>query len=51
MEIIQNDLKREDESFNDFLKGFKEGVLGTLLIAAIIVRLLFQGEREAKEGT
>ena len=34
--IIQNDLKREDESFNDFLKGFKEGVLGTLLIAAII---------------
>ncbi len=36
LEIIQNDLKREDESFNDFLKGFKEGVLGTLLIAAII---------------
>lgn len=34
--IIQNDLNREDESFNDFLKGFKEGVLGTLLIAAII---------------
>ena len=34
--IIQNDLKREDESFNDFLKGFKEGVLGTLLIVAII---------------
>lgn len=28
LEIIQNDLKREDESFNDFLKGFKEGVLG-----------------------
>lgn len=34
--IIQNDLNREDESFNDFLKGLKEGVLGTLLIAAII---------------
>ncbi|MBP3642775.1 MAG: histidine kinase [Parabacteroides sp.] len=34
--IIQNDLNRENESFNDFLKGFKEGVLGTLLIAAII---------------
>ena len=34
--IIQNDLNREDESFNDFLKGFKEGVLGTLLVAAII---------------
>lgn len=41
--IIQNDLNREDESFNDFLKGFKEGVLGTLLIAAIIgICLLFQ---------
>ena len=26
LEIIQNDLKREDESFNDFLKGFKEGL-------------------------
>lgn len=34
--IIQNDLNREDESFNDFLTGLKEGVLGTLLIAAII---------------
>ncbi len=35
-EIIQKDLNREDKSLNDFIKGFKEGVLGTLLIAAII---------------
>lgn len=34
--VIKKDLNREDESFNDFIKGFKEGVLGTLLVAAII---------------
>ena len=49
--IIQNDLNREDESFNDFLKGFKEGVLGTLLIAAIIcIAYYFRTkERQKKE--
>lgn len=35
-ELIQKDLNREDKSFNDFMKGFKEGILGALLIAAII---------------
>lgn len=34
--LIQKDLNREDKSFNDFIKGFKEGILGALLLAAII---------------
>lgn len=34
--LVQKDLNREDKSFNDFMKGFKEGILGALLIAAII---------------
>lgn len=36
LEALRNDLRRKDESFNDFLKGFKKGVIGTFLIAAII---------------
>lgn len=36
LEVLRNDLRRKDESFNDFLKGFKKGVIGTFLIAAII---------------
>lgn len=34
--LVQKDLNKEDKSFNDFMKGFKEGILGALLIAAII---------------
>ncbi|RHJ94084.1 sensor histidine kinase [Parabacteroides bouchesdurhonensis] len=34
--LVQKDLDRVDESMNDFKKGFKEGVLGSLLIAVII---------------
>lgn len=36
LELVQKDQNREDKSLNDFIKGFKDGVLGTLLIAAII---------------
>lgn len=34
--LVQKDLNREDESLNDFLKGFKEGFLWSLLIGGII---------------
>lgn len=34
--LVQKDLNREDKSFNDFIKGVKEGVLGAFLISAII---------------
>lgn len=34
--LVKKDLNREDQSFNDFIKGFKEGVLIALLLAAII---------------
>lgn len=36
LELIKKDLNREDKSFNDFMKGFQEGILGALLISAII---------------
>ena len=36
LELIKKDLSREDKSLNDFIKGFKEGVIGALLLAAII---------------
>ena len=36
IDLIKKDLNREDKSFNDFIKGFKEGVIGALLLAAII---------------
>ncbi|MBC8616896.1 histidine kinase [Parabacteroides faecis] len=36
IDLVKKDLNREDKSFNDFIKGFKEGVIGALLLAAII---------------
>lgn len=36
LDLVKKDLNREDKSFNDFIKGFKEGVIGALLLAAII---------------
>ena len=36
IDLVKKDLNREDKSFNDFIKGFKEGILGALLISAII---------------
>lgn len=36
IDLVKKDLNREDKSFNDFIKGFKEGVMGALLLAAII---------------
>lgn len=36
IDLVQKDQNREDKSFNDFIKGFKEGVIGALLLAAII---------------
>lgn len=34
--LVKEDLIREDKSFNDFIKGFKEGALIALLLAAIV---------------
>lgn len=45
LELIQKDLNREDESLDDFIKGFKEGVIGTLIIAAIIGILYYLRSR------
>lgn len=36
IDLVKKDQSREDKSFNDFIKGFKEGVIGALLLAAII---------------
>lgn len=36
IDLVKKDQNREDKSFNDFIKGFKEGVIGALLLAAII---------------
>ena len=36
IDLVKKDLSREDKSFNDFIKGFKEGVIGAFLLAAII---------------
>ena len=36
IDLVKKDMNREDKSFNDFIKGFKEGVIGALLLAAII---------------
>lgn len=36
IDLVKKDLNREDKSFKDFIKGFKEGVIGALLLAAII---------------
>lgn len=49
-QLIQKDLNREDESFNDFIKGFKEGVSGTLIIAAIIgIIYYFRNKNKQKQ--
>ncbi|WP_449038203.1 sensor histidine kinase [Parabacteroides goldsteinii] len=49
-ELIQKDLNREDKSFNDFMKGFKEGILGALLIAAIIgIIYYFRNKNKQKQ--
>lgn len=36
LQVLQKDLNRVDESMSDFKKGFKEGVLGSLLVIVII---------------
>ena len=36
LQVLQKDLNRVDESMSDFKKGFKEGVLGSLLVVLII---------------
>lgn len=48
--LVQKDLNREDKSFNDFMKGFKEGILGALLIAAIIgIIYYFRNKNKQKQ--
>lgn len=51
LELIKEDLNREDKSFNDFIKGFKEGVLIALLVAAIIGLIFYfrNKNRQKKE--
>ena len=36
IDLVKKDQNKEDKSFNDFIKGVKEGVIGALLFAAII---------------
>lgn len=48
--LVQKDLNREDKSFSDFMKGFKEGILGALLISAIIgIIYYFRNKNKQKQ--
>lgn len=50
IDLVKKDLNREDKSFNDFIKGFKEGVLGALLISAIIgIIYYFRNKNKQKQ--
>lgn len=48
--LVEKDLNREDKSLNDFMKGFKEGILGALLISAIIgIIYYFRNKNKQKQ--
>lgn len=50
IDLVKKDLNREDKSFKDFIKGFKEGVLGALLISAIIgIIYYFRNKNKQKQ--
>lgn len=50
IDLVKKDLNREDKSFNDFIKGFKEGILGALLISAIIgIIYYFRNKNKQKQ--